>query len=380
MDWAALEKAVHVGMVDAAKDRELFAAALHSVYSEQDSIITFPLFGVVTRPEWEELGKARWNPPDWAVCELPWLSADEIKRWEGELETAEGPWDETFRQFLDTLARACVSARQDLGFPVLLLDDDEFGEELIRQVLPAPEVGELFPELEEHADELARLQALPTAERAVELAALLGAWEGPVQGEEAEALLRELGRDAREAVKPLLQREGKARWAAKILADLGDPDAVEALRAALPRLKASDQRWTASALSRLGRLDLVVEVPDDVRATAVAAPYRSFRDHAVSVLPLDYRQLEAVLPELEELLDKELRPGSGYCTITPDEVTAALAALDSEHVVVRRHAVLVLGEKRLSRPEIGPALTRVAEQDTDLDIRRLARLSLERLG
>ncbi|WP_460624428.1 hypothetical protein [Kineosporia babensis] len=272
-----------------------------------------------------------------------------------------------------------MSARLDLGFPVLTLDD-ELWEELIRQVLPASEVDELFPELAEHASELTRLQALPRAERALELAARLGSWEGVVQGEEAEVLPRGLGRDAREAVTPLLHRTGEAWRAAKILADLGDPEAVEALSAALPWLKTSDQRWTAMALSRLGRLDLVVNVPDDVRAAAVAAPYLGFRDHAVVTLPLDYRQLEQALPELERLLHEELRPGAAYCTITPDEVPIALAALGSEHVVVRRHAVCVLGEKRLGQEEIHPALMRAAEEDTSPDVRRLARLSLEYLG
>ncbi|GAB3273515.1 hypothetical protein [Kineosporia babensis] len=89
MEWAELEHAVHVAMVDAVGERDLFAAALYFVYREQDAVIRFPLFGVVTRPEWEDLGEAQWNPHDWSDGDVPWLNDDEIARWERELEAAE---------------------------------------------------------------------------------------------------------------------------------------------------------------------------------------------------------------------------------------------------------------------------------------------------
>ncbi|MGN9807474.1 HEAT repeat domain-containing protein [Micromonospora sp. L32] len=187
---------------------------------------------------------------------------------------------------------------------------------------------------------------------------------------------------------PLLGRAERAWKAAKLLADLGLPDeeVIGALTAALNRLDGPDQLWTARALARLGRLDLILDhadrLPQEAVVTAVAAPYTSFRDQGRTPLALNYRPLEDVLtsrPEYATALAEELKPGTPPCRINTDEVDEALRGLQSEHVLVRRHAVDVLGERQLGRAvgrRILPALSNAMVHDPDPTVRRLAVLSL----
>jgi hypothetical protein len=78
----------------------------------------------------------------------------------------------TFRRYLAMLVRVCRRARTSLrtsGFTdrdfVVLLFDDEHYETLVKRILTRSEVSRHFPELDERAVELARLAALPEAER-----------------------------------------------------------------------------------------------------------------------------------------------------------------------------------------------------------------------
>jgi len=75
-----------------------------------------------------------------------------------------------------------------------------------------------------------------------------------------------------------------------------------------------------------------------------------------------------------------LKPGTSYCVISPAEVPEALRGTTSTHVLVRKHAVCVLGERRLG-DAVGrvviPQLRAIAETDPDSEVRRLAALSLK---
>ncbi|MEU2613986.1 HEAT repeat domain-containing protein [Micromonospora sp. NPDC007271] len=186
----------------------------------------------------------------------------------------------------------------------------------------------------------------------------------------------------------MLAVKGQAWKAAKLLADIGRPDddVVQALHAALTRSSGPDQSWVARALSRLGRLDLVLaqidRLPREVVVGAVAAPYTSFRNQAVTAPRLDYRPLQDVIerrPAYATALAQELQPGRGYCDVTVDEVDDAIRGLASPHVVIRRHAVCVLGERRLGAAVARralPVLAQIVSQDPDVTVRRLAILSL----
>lgn len=54
-------------------------------------------------------------------------------------------------------------------------------------------------------------------------------------------------------------------------------------------------------------------------------------------------------PIHEQQLAIKLTPGISYYTITVDEVDTAVLGLSSPHVIIRRHAVSVLGERQLGR-------------------------------
>ena len=79
---------------------------------------------------------------------------------------------------------------------------------------------------------MARVAALPEAERVVYFVARLAAVDGPISGEEAEVALRGLGLAAFPALISMLAVKGRAWHAAKVLADIGQPDhdVVSALR------------------------------------------------------------------------------------------------------------------------------------------------------
>jgi len=76
----------------------------------------------------------------------------------------------------------------------------------------------------------------------------------------------------------------------------------------------------------------------------------------------------------------ELKPGTSYCVISPAEVPEALRGTTSTHVLVRKHAVCVLGERRLGNAvgrQVIPQLRAIAATDPDSEVRRLAGLSLK---
>jgi hypothetical protein len=235
---------------------------------------------------------------------------------------------------------------------------------------------------------LARVAALSEAERVGYYVSKLDAFDGPISREEAERALRGLGLAAIPGLVPLLGVKNQAWRAAMLLADIGQPttEVVAALAAALTRRTGADQLWVGRALSRLGRLDVVLDqidrIPREAVVAAAAAPYTSFRNYATAPSPLDYRPLEDVLarwPAYATELAEELQPGRGYCEITRDEVDEAIHGLTSTHAIVRRHAVCVLGDRRLGiaiARRVMPSLARTISEDPDAPTRRLAILSL----
>jgi hypothetical protein len=118
-------------------------------------------------------------------------------------------------------------------------------------------------------------------------------------------------------------------------------------------------------------------------ATAVTARYSSFRDHGAHPLLIDYLPLEDFLsayPGIVPEVAHELRPGSSYCVISPAEVPEALRGTTSPYVLVRKHAVWVLSERRLGDAvgrQVIPRLRAIAETDPDSEVRRLAAQSLQ---
>jgi hypothetical protein len=203
--------------------------------------------------------------------------------------------------------------------------------------------------------------------------------------------LRTFGSAAIPALLPLL-RKSKHTWlAAKLLAGIGVPDGtvISALSAALPASTPDSpaQLWSCRALALLGRLDIVLAnapgLSSEALATAVTARYTSFRGDGAHPLLLDYLPLEDFLsmsPENAPKVADELKPGRSYCVISPAEVPKALRGTTSPYVLVRKHAVCVLGDRGLGDAagrQVIPQLRAVAGTDPDSEVRRLAALSLQ---
>jgi hypothetical protein len=393
VNWTALETELTTELVKQTRQMmaehptiEFSAAAVGQLYYETDGVIHVPLLGLNTDGEISEL------PGDWEFYPLDWLPTSERTRQVHQALRDEAcrssvqHWHDTLDEFLAMLVRVCQRARQELdGLPVFIYDDnDPRFEYLLRGTLTEAEVAEHFPELNEAQAERTRVAALPLDEQVAFYVSVLADFQHPLGFDEAAKALRAMGSDAIPALLPLLP----SYQAAKLLADIGiaDDTAITALAATLDSARGPEQHWAAAALSRLGRLDVVLArvsaLPAEVVVGAVAAPYGSFRDGTLSPRPLDYEPLESFLsgyPEMVPLLERQLAPGSSYCEITAAEAGEAIRGSASPYPLVRQHAVCVLGERALGEAvgaRVMPLLARIATQDPDADVRRLAGLSL----
>ncbi|MGN9914223.1 DUF4303 domain-containing protein [Phytohabitans sp. LJ34] len=405
---AALVRTVESVVVDAPGER-ITAAVLDRVYRETDAVIRLPSLGVhgddeLTGESGGYLADLRFGADEFErqYFDDEWLGDERAKELELAL-TAEAcrgtqqDWEAAFDRYLSVLVAVCRTATAELraagtvgsDFVAVLFDDERY-EPLLRACLTGEEFDRLFPELAALAAERARVAALPVEERVTYYVSRLEGRPGIISSEEAERALRDIGVPAFPALIELLAAKGKAWQAAKLLADIGqsDPDVVAALSAALHRLRGPDRLWTARALARLGRLDLVLDdierLSEEVVVAAVTAPYSSFRlrDGGAAAVPLDYRPFEDFLdryPAYLPAVAEELAPGGGYCVINADEVDEAIRGLSSPHALVRRHAINVLGERRLGSgvaARVVPLLANAMTSDPDAGNRRLAILSL----
>lgn len=285
--------------------------------------------------------------------------------------------------------RAALVTDGTLPADVVVYLDDEDGDLLVRSLTP-DELQRCFPEYVA-ADEAERaVLALPVEQRVTALAAASGLAPGPpgdLGQERARTLLLDLGDAAVPVAIAALKRRDTAWLGAKLLADLdiASPDVIEALWAAVP-LRGPGHDWAATALGRLGfGLEvLAIDLPAASRAAAVTAPYRSFRDHGRSHRPLDYALLAAGLvdPAVAALVAQELAPGQGYCTLDAADLPGARLGLDRAEPLIRRHAVIVIGDltgpmgpEGLDPDDVAALRARVADlaaHDPDPDVRRLA--------
>jgi len=385
IDWTAIERAAAAQLIaavntvhDTHPNEKIYGALFHEFYGD-GTAIAWPMVTVGTEESLAEVVAAyiadgsdesgleaslRWSGPDLAhgfdpetdeqsLADLVQVTASES----GGFET----WEAAYDRFLRCFPKAAKAARSALvtsgavGRDFVAIASDESGE-LVPLSLTKAQIRRHFPEYDAAERERRRLAALPIDERVVELLqeAVLPRYAGPLIGEH-EGLLVACGAAALPALVRVVRGEEHARGAvtaARLLADINidTPEVIEALEALMLRRRADEnaRAWAASALSRMGRSDIVLgaagRLPDDVIVRGITDPLRSFRDHGAH-RPLDYRPVETALrelPHLEVALQQELQPGVGYCVLAPDEYSTARAALDSEWQLVREHARLVL--------------------------------------
>jgi hypothetical protein len=387
LDWEALREALQTALLEAVSAEAggpWHAAALDQVYAETDDIITAPsLFLNDNGEHMDSLADWGHGIHDWAPEH--WIKALTAEACSGTVSH----WEDVFARYRDLLVRICVAAGAQLGMPVFCVDYDRY-EETLTRCLTASQLRSLFPEVIARQEERARISALPSGEQIAHYVSRLNRFDGLINSEEAQKALRGFGSIAIPALLPLL-REPEHPWlAASLLAEIGVPDdpvvsaLSESLVASTPDSPA--QLWSAHALAQLNRLDLVLAaagLSQQALVTAVTARYTAFRDHGLHPLPLDYRPLEEFLSEHEAIVPvvaNALKPGTSYCVISSAEVPEALRGTTSTHVLVRKHAVCVLGERRLGDAvgrAVIPHLRAIVETDPNSDVRRLAALALK---
>jgi hypothetical protein len=366
LDWDALQEALQTALLEAVSSKAggpWRVAALDQVYAESDGIITAPsLFLNDNGEHLDSLADWREGIHDWAP-----------ERW------------------IETLnAEACSGTVSHWGIPVFCVDHDRYEETLARCLTP-PQLRSLFPDVVARQAERARVTALPPDEGIAHYISRLNRFDGPITSEEAQNALRSFGSAAIPALLAVLRGPEHPWLAAIVLFEIGVPDDTvvsalsDAVAASAPDSPA--QLWSCRALAQLNRLDLVLarasDLSNEALVTAVTARYPAFRDHGARPLPLDYLPLEEFLSEHETLapaVADELKPGTSYCVISQAEVPEALRGTNSSHVLVRKHAVCVLGERRLGDAvgrAVIPKLRAIVENDPDSEVRRLAALSLK---
>jgi hypothetical protein len=363
------------------------AAGLQGLYAETDGVITAPLLYLnddgedMDSPADWETGPCNWAPK-------PWIDALTAEACSG----AVSHWEDIFARYQDVLAQICVAAGAHLGIPVFFVDYDHgCYEEMLARCLTPSQLHSYFPKVVATRTERARVSALPPGEQIAYYISCLNRYDDLINGEEAQKALRAFGSAAIPTLLPLLRKDEHAWLAAKLLAEIGVPDetVISALSAALSASTpdSATQLGSCCALALLDRLDLVLaSVPSlsrEALARAVTARYTSFRDHGAHPLLLDYLPLEdflSVYPGIVPEVAVELKPGRSYCVISPAEVPEALRGTNSPYVLVRKHAVCVLGERRLGDAvgrQVIPRLRAIAETDPDSEVRRLTAQSLQ---
>ncbi|MBB4863132.1 hypothetical protein HNP46_001979 [Pseudomonas nitritireducens] len=385
-DWKALEDAAVEQVVNAVRrirqshpEETVYGAMLHEFYGD-GSVLYWPMLTVATEQVLAQVAadygddgeNLRWSGPDLSQCaeDHGFEPGDEQDQWatqcaEFAQATAEGSfsaWEAVYERFLHCFPRAARRARAQLLREGLVdkhfiaVATDEAGD-LVPLSLTRAQLLRHFPMYDEAERERARLAALPLAEQVAELVpqAVRAVPAGPLLGE-YDALVRALGEAAVPALLDVVagRSPGEAWQASMLLAEINHStdEVIATLESAMGDVAAgeSERAWAASALARLGRMDLIAahlgELPVEVAARGLSAPYRSFRDRGRH-RTLDYRPLEDVLarhPQLAPAVAEALAPGCGFCTLKADEVAAARQGLTSTWTFIREHARDVLEE------------------------------------
>ncbi|WP_454789657.1 DUF4303 domain-containing protein [Mycolicibacterium lutetiense] len=405
LDWDAFETELTLAaanavraMVEAAASETPYAVAFSEFYAEMTGVIYLPTLALATEESVED-PDSRFSPPDWEHQDYEWGETD--SQWGDRLSAAvtglpRAQWEQEWDRFAQAMlniaarARAALVAAGTLPDDTVVYLDDEDADLLVRS-LTADELRRHFPEYLAAAETERDLLAMPVEQRVAALAAAAGLIAGPVSElgrERATELLLDTGTAAVPVAIAALGHPETAWTGAKLLADLNiaTPEVTDALWAALP-LRGNAHDWVATALGRLGvGLEVLAraDLPAGSRSAAVAAPYRSFRDHGRGHRPLDYTLLAAGLADaaVAAKVAEDLTPGSGYCTPDAADLPGARLGLDHSEPVIRRHAVIVISDLiGLMGPgdldshvvkDLERRIDELAAEDPDSEVRRLA--------
>jgi HEAT repeat protein len=181
----------------------------------------------------------------------------------------------------------------------------------------------------------------------------------------------------------MLDDERNGWQAASLLGNLGIREAsiIDALRRRITGQSGVSES-SARALARLDDVEFLMTLLGDEAKQRHAVHGIVSLLKSSSVAALDYRPAELLLNSGSEgivsMVCEELAPGASFIDIKPPDIDEAIRGLKSEHVVIRQHAVCVLGDPGLGNAAAEVVLPALAErlEDEVPNVRRLALLSL----
>lgn len=416
MAWSDLEQLIIDTTVDLVqehvrghRDETLYVVGLHEVFRELDGVITLPIVGVnsvealaTDHPDDEALGfwAAKWDPQRWRWPDISRLDARLVVAERQLLRLAtrgsSDRWLKTEARFWTTMARATRRIHGELAGTsgvsadlVVLLHDRNGGPKLARRGMGERAFQEHFPEHGVRKRERRRVAALPVDDQVDYLIGRLGQHDrNGLDSAESADRLRTIGAPAIDPLLALLPDVELGWQAAMLLGQIGIPadGVVTALRDQVGSSRLVSQRaWCASALAFLGDATFLVDragdLPPALVTTGVTAPLSPFRDQCLRPAVLDYGPVEQLIdrsPDYAILVEDEIDPRNGVCTISSAEVDLVLLGLSSPHRAIRRHAAAAIEGPHLNRAASERVVQALTARITDVDtaVRRAAALSL----
>jgi len=402
MDWKRLEDAFTAAAQLAIEKimrkhpaHRFYGVALHESYRELDGQITMPYVATNSIECLPAVEKGvdlpyDYNPADWRWRMIP-VDTKEIKHLHATLEeeanrSTQDHWRRTEKRFLATMVR--VAKRLYAAFKdhpqttsdfIVYFDDEDGDIDLIRASVPKRLFVKHFKVAEAAASRERGLAALSVSQ-------LLAVYMKDLWKNENKIL--KLGEAAVDPLIAELKHNDHGWNAASLLGRIGiaDGKVVRALRREVHK-SSKAAKWSANALGLLGDGEYLLKLTDDDARrenaiSGIATPLQGWADEAATHIPLDYRLLERVFEkqcqECNRFAKKQLMPGVSFCQIKSADVDEAIRGLQSPHVVIRQHAVCVLGERSLGKAaakRILPALVG-SLSDPHPNVRRLALLSI----
>jgi hypothetical protein len=391
LDWKNVEAAVFDAALPAITQRmerhagSFYAVAFHEFYAERDGVIAMPCLAANTEEYLAEKEDSRWSSADWKWTEIKYATA-QTRRLHRAIEKAatsgdEPLWQRTHEQFMSTfvnVAKELTAAlrkhpRAGKDFGVFIFTEEDEVDVLKRCMTPA-KFKKLFQRLQAKLEETKRRGSSP-------LDSNLQIYRQHIREYEYEIL--KLGAQALPMLRHALEDKKQGWAAADLLARIGIPD-TDAIRILKQHaLKGHELACHDTiALALLGEVDFLLKLADSAKTRVVAirgicSLYSVWLDLCLQARKLDYRPLEQLL-ERPACRGKVSEYFSGNCHIDEGDVDEALRGLESKHAVIREHAVIVLGDRRLGAKLATRILPAVAArlQDRSATVRRLAILAL----
>jgi hypothetical protein len=402
MDWKRLEDAFAKkaqstldGLMRKHPGHRFYAIALHECYRELDGQITLPL---VAANSVQRLPSAKngedaayeYNPADWRWSAVR-VTTKELTQLHAALEeeanrSTQYHWLNIEKRFMATMVRAtkrlyaAFKEHPQTTSDFIAYFDDEHGDiDLIRACVPKRMFLKHFGDVEASASAERASAALPQSQLLSRYMSDLG---------EHEDQIAKLGEAAIDPLIAALKDVEHGTTAARLLGRIGVADAkvIRALRREVGKPNYLGN-WSARSLGLLSDGEYLLKLADEnmTRKNAIsglATPLQGWADSAANHIPLDYRLLERLLDKkcrkCNHLAKEELKPGCTYCHIQSADIDEALRGLTSRHVMIRQHAVCVLGERSLGKAAAKRVLPVLAERlnDPHPNVRRLALLSI----